>query len=289
MNPKICIVGSANIDQISYVDTIPSDGETVFGDSYQMGFGGKGANQAVMAGLLGADVYMIACLGTDVYNKMTVDNLNNNNVNTDYIQTVDGSSGVAPIWVDKTGQNRIIVIPGANNLIDGDVAINSLDNIGSLDVLVGQFEIPLEVNEKVFEYANNNGVQTVLNPAPAGTISEKLLNNTSWFIPNEVEFEEMLGEPFNEKALLQHSKEVKPEIIVTLGEKGCAEVSDGKVYIHQAKKVTAVDTTGAGDAFVGTFSYGLASKMTKQDSILLALEKATNSVTKKGTQSSYKD
>lgn len=289
MNPKICIVGSANIDQISYVDTIPSDGETVFGDSYQMGFGGKGANQAVMAGLLGADVYMIACLGTDVYNKMTVDNLNNNNVNTDYIQTVDGSSGVAPIWVDKTGQNRIIVIPGANNLIDGDVAINSLDNIGSLDVLVGQFEIPLEVNEKVFEYANNNGVQTVLNPAPAGTISEKLLNNTSWFIPNEVEFEEMLGEPFNEKALLQHSTEVKPEIIVTLGEKGCAEVSDGKVYIHQAKKVTAVDTTGAGDAFVGTFSYGLASKMTKQDSILLALEKATNSVTKKGTQSSYKD
>ena len=289
MNPKICIVGSANIDQISYVDTIPSDGETVFGDSYQMGFGGKGANQAVMAGLLGADVYMIACLGTDVYNKMTVDNLNNNNVNTDYIQTVDGSSGVAPIWVDKTGQNRIIVIPGANNLIDGDAAINSLDNIGSLDVLVGQFEIPLEVNQKVFEYANNNGVQTVLNPAPAGTISEKLLNNTSWFIPNEVEFEEMLGEPFNEKALLQHSKEVKPEIIVTLGEKGCAEVSDGKVYIHQAKKVTAVDTTGAGDAFVGTFSYGLASKMTKQDSILLALEKATNSVTKKGTQSSYKN
>ena len=289
MNPKICIVGSANIDQISYVDTIPSDGETVFGDSYQMGFGGKGANQAVKAGLLGADVYMIACLGTDVYNKMTVDNLNNNNVNTDFIQTVNGSSGVAPIWVDKTGQNRIIVIPGANNLIDADIAIESLSNIGPLDVVVGQFEIPLEVNEKVFEYARNNGVQTVLNPAPAGDVSEKLLNNTSWFIPNEVEFEEMLGEPFNENALLKHSKEAKPEIIVTLGEKGCAEVSDGKVYIHQAKKVTAIDTTGAGDAFVGSFAYGLASKMSKQDSIQLALEKATNSVTKKGTQSSYKD
>ena len=289
MNPKICIVGSANIDQISYVDTIPSDGETVFGDSYQMGFGGKGANQAVMAGLLGADVYMIACLGTDVYNKMTVDNLNNNNVNTDFIQTVNGSSGVAPIWVDKTGQNRIIVIPGANNLIDADIAIDSLSNIGPLDVVVGQFEIPLEVNEKVFEYARNIGVQTVLNPAPAGDVSEKLLNNTSWFIPNEVEFEEMLGEPFNENALLKHSKEAKPEIIVTLGEKGCAEVSDEKVYIHQAKKVTAIDTTGAGDAFVGSFSYGLASRMSKQDSIQLALEKATNSVTKKGTQSSYKD
>ena len=287
MNPKICIVGSANIDQISYVDTIPSDGETVFGNSYQMGFGGKGANQAVMAGLLGADVYMIACLGTDVYNKMTIDNLNNSNVNTDFIQTVDGSSGVAPIWVDKTGQNRIIVIPGANNLIDGDVAIDSLRTIGSLDALVGQFEIPLEVNEKVFEYANKNGVQTVLNPAPAGTISEKLINNTSWFIPNEVEFEEMLGEPFSESSLMKHSKEIKPEIIVTLGEKGCAEVSDGKVQIHQTNKVVAIDTTGAGDAFVGSFSYGLASKLSKQDSIKLALEKATNSVTKKGTQSSY--
>ena len=287
MNPKICIVGSANIDQISYVDTIPSDGETVFGNSYQMGFGGKGANQAVMAGLLGADVYMIACLGTDVYNKMTIDNLNNSNVNTDFIQTVDGSSGVAPIWVDKTGQNRIIVIPGANNLIDGDVAIDSLRTIGSLDALVGQFEIPLEVNEKVFEYANKNGVQTVLNPAPAGTISEKLINNTSWFIPNEVEFEEMLGEPFSESSLIKHSKEIKPEIIVTLGEKGCAEVSDGKVQIHQTNKVIAIDTTGAGDAFVGSFSYGLASKLSKQDSIKLALEKATNSVTKKGTQSSY--
>ena len=287
MNPKICIVGSANIDQISYVDTIPSDGETVFGNSYQMGFGGKGANQAVMAGLLGADVYMIACLGTDVYNKMTIDNLNNSNVNTDFIQTVDGSSGVAPIWVDKTGQNRIIVIPGANNLIDGDVAIDSLRTIGSLDALVGQFEIPLEVNEKVFEYANKNGVQTVLNPAPAGAITEKLINNTSWFIPNEVEFEEMLGEPFSESSLIKYSKEIKPEIIVTLGEKGCAEVSDGKVQIHQTDKVVAIDTTGAGDAFVGSFSYGLASKLSKQDSIKLALEKATNSVTKKGTQSSY--
>ena len=252
-----------------------------------MGFGGKGANQAVMAGLLGADVYMIACLGTDVYNKMTIDNLNNSNVNTDFIQTVDGSSGVAPIWVDKTGQNRIIVIPGANNLIDGDVAIDSLRTIGSLDALVGQFEIPLEVNEKVFEYANKNGVQTVLNPAPAGAISEKLINNTSWFIPNEVEFEEMLGEPFSESSLIKHSKEIKPEIIVTLGEKGCAEVSDGKVQIHQTNKVFAIDTTGAGDAFVGSFSYGLASKLSKQDSIKLALEKATNSVTKKGTQSSY--
>ena len=132
-----------------------------------------------MAWIRGADVYMIACLGNDVYNKMTIDKLNNNNVNTDYIQTVEGSSGVAPIWVDKTGQNRIIVIPGANNLINADVALDSLSNIGSLDVLVGQFAISLEINEKVWEYANKNGGQTVLNPDHAGTSSETLLHKHS--------------------------------------------------------------------------------------------------------------
>ena len=197
MKPRICVVGSANIDQISYVDKIPNDGETVFGDSYQMGFGGKGANQAVMAGLLGAEVYMICCLGSDVYKDMTIDNFKSNGVVTDYIQIVEGSSGVAPIWVDKTGQNRIIVIPGANNLISDSKAVDSLKTIGNIDVLVGQFEIPMEVNEAVFSYAFKNGVTTVLNPAPAGKPSDTLLENTSWFIPNEIEFEEIYGETFN--------------------------------------------------------------------------------------------
>ena len=119
MKPKICVVGSANIDQVSYVKRAPNDGETLFGEDYQMGFGGKGANQAVMAGLLGAEVYVIACLGSDVYREMTIENFKNNNVITDYIQTVEGSSGVAPIWVDESGQNRIVVIPGANNLLYG--------------------------------------------------------------------------------------------------------------------------------------------------------------------------
>jgi len=103
MDSKICIVGSSNIDQIAYVDTTPHDGETVFGSKYQMGFGGKGANQAVMAGLMGAKTFMITCLGDDVYADMTIENYKDNGVNVDYIQRVEGSSGVAPIWVDKTG------------------------------------------------------------------------------------------------------------------------------------------------------------------------------------------
>ena len=289
MKPKICVVGSANIDQVSYVKRAPNDGETLFGESYQMGFGGKGANQAVMAGLLGAEVYVIACLGSDVYREMTIENFKNNNVITDYIQTVEGSSGVAPIWVDESGQNRIVVIPGANNLLDSSLAIESLEKIGKPDVLVGQFEIPMSVNEQVFSYAYKNGVQTVLNPAPANKPTDVLLENTSWFIPNEVEFEEIYGEVFNEGNLLLFAKDLKTNVVVTLGEKGCAYIKNNSVEIMNTETVKAIDTTGAGDAFVGAFSFALASKLDIEECLKLALQKATDSVTKKGTQSSYRD
>ena len=289
MKPKVCVVGSANIDQVSYVKRTPNDGETVFGDSYQMGFGGKGANQAVMAGILGAEVYVITCLGSDVYRDMTIENFKNNDVITDYIQTVDGSSGVAPIWVDETGQNRIIVIPGANDSIDGSLAIEALEKIGKPDVLVGQFEIPMNVNEQVFSYAYKNGVKTVLNPAPANKPSDILLQNTSWFIPNEIEFEEIYGDIFNENNLLLFAKNVDTNVVVTLGEKGCAYIENNSVKIIKADSVKAIDTTGAGDAFVGAFSFALASKLDIEECLKLALKKATDSVTKKGTQSSYKN
>ena len=289
MKPKVCVVGSANIDQVSYVKRTPNDGETVFGDSYQMGFGGKGANQAGMAGILGAEVYVITCLGSDVYRDMTIENFKNNDVITDYIQTVDGSSGVAPIWVDESGQNRIIVIPGANDLIDGSLAIEALENIGKPHVLVGQFEIPMNVNEQVFSYAYKNGVETVLNPAPANKPSDILLQNTSWFIPNEIEFEEIYGDIFNENNLLLFAKNVDTNVVVTLGEKGCAYIKNNSVKIIKADSVKAIDTTGAGDAFVGAFSFALASKLDIEECLELALQKATNSVTKKGTQSSYKN
>ena len=289
MKPKICVVGSANIDQVSYVKRTPNDGETVFGDSYQMGFGGKGANQAVMAGILGAEVYVITCLGSDVYRDMTIENFKNNDVITDYIQTVDGSSGVAPIWVDESGQNRIIVIPGANDLIDSSLAIEALEKIGKPDVLVGQFEIPMNVNEQVFSYAYKNGVKTVLNPAPANKPSDILLQNTSWFIPNEIEFEEIYGDIFNENNLLLFAKNVDTNVVVTLGDKGCAYIKNNSVKIIKADSVKAIDTTGAGDAFVGAFSFALASKLDIEECLKLALKKATDSVTKKGTQSSYKN
>ena len=287
MNSKICVIGSANIDQIAYTQNIPADGETLFGDSFQMGFGGKGANQAVMAGLLGADVYMITCLGDDVYKEMTITNYHANNVNTDHIQMVRGSSGVAPIWVDSTGQNRIIVIPGANNEIDATKAISSMEEIRDIAVLVGQCEIPMDVNHEVFKYARSNSIITIFNPAPATTLDKEFLNHISWLIPNENEFKLISGMEPNNENFMKFKKEVPCNLIVTLGEKGAVLVEEDGTKYFDAPTVEAVDTTGAGDSFIGTFAYELSEENSPEECIKKAVAKASQSVTKKGTQSSY--
>ena len=287
MSSKICVIGSSNIDQIAYTKNIPTDGETLFGDSFQMGFGGKGANQAVMAGLLGADVYMITCLGDDVYKEMTINNYEANNVNTDHIQLVKGASGVAPIWVDATGQNRIIVIPGANNEIDAQKAISSIEEIGDISVLVGQCEIPMEVNHKVFQYAKSNSVTTIFNPAPAKKLEREFLEHISWLIPNENEFELISGMEPNDDNFLKFNEEIPCNLIVTLGEKGAVLVDENETHYFDAPFVNAIDTTGAGDSFIGTFAYELSESNSPESCIKKAVEKASQSVTKKGTQSSY--
>ena len=287
MSSKICVIGSSNIDQIAYTKNIPADGETLFGDSFQMGFGGKGANQAVMAGLLGADVYMITCLGDDVYKEMTINNYEANNVNTDHIQLVKGASGVAPIWVDATGQNRIIVIPGANNEIDAQKAISSIEKIGDISVLVGQCEIPMEVNHEVFQYAKSNSITTIFNPAPAKKLEREFLEHISWLIPNENEFELISGMEPNDENFLKFNEEIPCNLIVTLGEKGAVLVDKNKTHYFDAPSVNAIDTTGAGDSFIGTFAYELSESNSPESCIKKAVEKASQSVTKKGTQSSY--
>ena len=287
MSSKICVIGSSNIDQIAYTKNIPADGETLFGDSFQMGFGGKGANQAVMAGLLGADVYMITCLGDDVYKEMTINNYEANNVNTDHIQLVKGASGVAPIWVDATGQNRIIVIPGANNEIDAQKAISSIEAIGNISVLVGQCEIPMEVNHEVFQYAKSNSVTTIFNPAPAKKLEREFLEHISWLIPNENEFELISGMEPNDDNFFKFNEEIPCSLIVTLGETGAVLVDENKTHYFDAPSVNAIDTTGAGDSFIGTFAYELSESNSPESCIKKAVEKASQSVTKKGTQSSY--
>ena len=287
MKPKICVVGSANIDQISYIQRMPIDGETIFGDSYQMGFGGKGANQAVMAGLLGADTFMIACLGTDVYKDMTINNFKDKNVKTDFIQIVDGSSGVAPIWVDSNGQNRIIVISGANEQIDSKKVIKSLEEIGNVSLIVGQAEIPMKVNYEVFKFAKENNITTIFNPAPGRLLDKQFLTNVDWLIPNETEFEIISNTNLTKENILKFSNKINSKLIVTLGEEGAIFVNDDKVEEFKAPSVNVIDTTGAGDAFVGAFSYAISENYLVSEAINFAINKASLSVTKRGTQSSY--
>ena len=287
MNKKICVIGSSNIDQFSYISKFPSSGETLIGDSFETGFGGKGANQAVMAGLLGADVYMISCLGNDIFGDSTINNFIENNVNVDHIQRVKVSSGVAPIWVNAKGENKIIVIPGANNEIDANKAKASLKEIENVSYLIGQAEIPMDVNHDVFDYAKQNNITTVFNPAPGKILESTFLKKIDWLIPNENEFQIISGLDVTDKNILEFSKTIPCNLLVTYGEHGVLYVEDDEIIKFKAPIVDAIDTTGAGDAFVGSFVYALSKDLKVYDAINLAIDKASLSVTKRGTQSSY--
>ena len=287
MNKKICVIGSSNIDQFSYISEFPSSGETLIGDSFETGFGGKGANQAVMAGLLGADVYMISCLGNDIFGDSTINNFIENNVNVDHIQRVKVSSGVAPIWVNAKGENKIIVIPGANNEIDANKAKASLQEIENVSYLIGQAEIPMDVNHDVFDYAKQNNITTVFNPAPGKILESTFLKNIDWLIPNENEFQIISGLNMTDENILEFSKTIPCNLLITCGEQGVLYVDDDEIIKFKAPKVHAIDTTGAGDAFVGSFVYALTKDLKVNDAINLAIDKASLSVTKRGTQSSY--
>ena len=287
MNKKICVIGSSNIDQFSYISEFPSIGETLIGDSFETGFGGKGANQAVMAGLLGADVYMISCLGNDIFGDSTINNFIENDVNVDHIQRVKVSSGVAPIWVNAKGENKIIVIPGANNEIDANKAKASLQEIENVSYLIGQAEIPMDVNHDVFDYAKQNNITTVFNPAPGKNLESTFLKKIDWLIPNENEFQIISGLDVTEENILEFSKTIPCNLLVTYGEQGVLYVEDDEIIKFKAPNVDTIDTTGAGDAFVGSFVYALTKDLKVDDAINLAIDKASLSVTKRGTQSSY--
>lgn len=290
--PAVAVVGSMNIDLIAYAPRAPGPGETVIGDRFQSGFGGKGANQAVMARLLGADVSFVGALGDDLYATMTLENFAGLGVDASGVMRVAGSSGVAPIWVEADGTNRIIVVPGANNLITPEHAAAALTAAPAIDVVVGQFEIPQAVTAAGFAAARARGALTILNPAPAASILPELLAATDWLIPNEVEFEILAGagEDPSDAGLAGFAARTGTRLVVTLGSRGAAIVGrDGTVTRVSATPVTAMDTTGAGDAFVGAFAVGLAIGLPELDAVRLGIRCASDSVTRPGTQASFPD
>jgi len=294
--PKITVVGSSNVDLISYVPHMPKQGQTLFGTDFKMGFGGKGANQAVMASRLGAQVYMVTKLGDDSFGRDTVKNYETNHIDTKHVLiTSKASSGVAPISVDPKGHNCIIVVPGANNLLTPDEVEEASSIIASSSVLICQNEIPLETTMKALKLAKEHGVKTIFNPAPAPeSLPAEIFPLCDLICPNETEAESMTGISIKSlqnaetaaKILLDKGAQT---VILTLGGEGSLLVSKNSTEIIRvpAEKVEAKDTTGAGDCFIGS----LAVYIAKGDSIEEAMKKASKiasiSVQHTGTQTSF--
>jgi ribokinase len=285
--PVVVVVGSAMMDLTAYADILPEPGQTLAGQLFTTGFGGKGANQAVMAALCGADVHFIGKLGDDVFGTAIAENFGKLGINSEFVETSSTPNGVAHIWVDGNGENRIIIIPGANHEIEISKAIEAINSIDNLSVVIAQCEIKQEITLAAFKAAKARGCTTILNPAPFQEISAALLELCDWIIPNETEFLELHGQLPTSDEILKSFRPGKNSI-VTLGSKGAVYISaDGQIHYAAAPKVTAVDTTGAGDSFVGSFAFGLASGKDPIEAMKLGIAIASLSVTRKGAQSSY--
>jgi len=283
----IAVVGSAMMDLTAYADVLPEPGQTLAGQLFTTGFGGKGANQAVMAAHCGAEVHFIGKLGNDVFGNAIADNFVKVGIHSQYVGRSDTPNGVAHIWVDGNGENRIIIIPGANHEIEVTKAVDAINAIKELAVVVAQCEIKQEVTLAAFSAAKARGCTTILNPAPYQEISAELLALCDWIIPNETEFRELHGTLPTSDEIIKSFRPGKNSI-VTLGSQGAVYISSaGELTKVGAPKVSAVDTTGAGDAFVGTFAYSLASGADPVSAMILGIKVASLSVTKKGAQSSY--
>lgn len=292
--PSICVVGACNIDLISYVPRMPAMGETLHGSRFQMGFGGKGANQAVMAAKLGARVTMISKLGRDVFGENTLKNFERFGIATRHVHVTErASSGVAPIAVDEEGRNSIIIVTGANDLLTAEEIEAARSEIAASDVLVCQLEIPLAISQAALRVAREEGVRTIFNPAPAKPeLPAEVYSLSDILCPNESETEMLTGMPVSslaecEAAARELLRRGAGTVILTLGERGSMVVTPQGAEHVPAERVRALDSTGAGDAFVGSLACFLAEGMSVSEAVRKAGAVATQSVLRPGTQSSF--
>lgn len=289
--PRVVVVGSANMDLVVEAVRAPEAGETLLGRRFTTGFGGKGANQAVMARLAGAEVAFVACLGADAHGAQTRSELARRGIDARaVVEVADVASGIAQIWVEDDGTNRIIVVPGANHRLDPDHVAAAVAR-DTASVVVGQLEVPTAATTAGFVAARTRGATTVLNPAPAADLPDALLATTDWLLPNEGELALLGGgDAGSDGELVAFAAATGLRLLVTLGAAGAALVrTDGSVLRAPAPRVTAVDTTGAGDAFVGTFAARLAAGDGEERALAAALRCAADTVTRLGAQASYPD
>jgi len=293
--PSICIVGSSNIDLVVKSKRLPLRGETILGGEFLMVPGGKGANQAVAAAKLGAEVFFIAKLGNDIFGTQSFTNFKKEGVNTRFVTRTDkASSGVASIAVDEGGNNTIVVAPGANHLLTPQDVKKARSQIASCGAVVAQLEIPLKTVEFTARLANKFGIPFILDPAPARKLSNELLAKTDIIKPNETEAQILTGiEVANIHTAAKAAKKLLSRgvktVIITMGSKGCFLMNNQISEFFPARKVKAVDSTAAGDAFVGGLAFCIAQGKSITEAIKFAGSVAALSVTKMGAQSSMPD
>ncbi|MFF2428239.1 ribokinase [Streptomyces mirabilis] len=281
----IAVLGSTNMDLVAYVAKAPQRGETVTGREFRTIPGGKGANQAVAAAHAGADVSMIGAVGADAFGSQLRTTLEHSGVDTDHLRTTEGPSGTAHIVVDDEGGNEIVVIPGANGTVDhlapGDEAL-----IAGADALLLQLEIPLAAVLAGAEAARRHGVRTILTPSPVQSLPPELLASIDLLVPNEHEAAALTGLTDPRDAATALLDQV-PEVVVTLGAAGSLYASRGaEPFTVPAPRVTAVDSTGVGDTFVGTLAVALAEGRPMRAALAWASTAASMSVQRPGASSS---
>jgi ribokinase len=291
--PRIAVIGSANIDLTTFSDRFPNAGETIFGQKFDLGFGGKGANQAVASRLCGADVFMVARVGSDLFGPATIENFNKLGIDAAHVKQIEGaSSGVAPIFVEPNGQNRIFVVKGANDLLKPADVEAAAELLKTVDCMVMQFEIPLETVYYSVQFARKNKIRCIVNPAPAQPVDLKALDGLDYFVPNESEAETITGMPVKnvedakkcaEKFLTSGIK----RIIITLGSNGSLLAGREGMEHIPAFTVKSLDSTGAGDAFIGSFAVFLGEGLPEREAVRRANLYAGLSTTGVGTQKSF--
>ncbi|RID84535.1 ribokinase [Peribacillus asahii] len=277
---KIAVVGSVAIDLVVTANKRPIAGETVLGDSFRTVPGGKGANQAVAAARLGAEVSMIACVGDDVYGQAIKNNLQDNGVDITYVEPVTGiASGTAHITLAE-GDNSIIVVKGANDSVTPQFVQRAQPAIERADIILVQQEIPAETVVYLAELCTKLGKKLLINPAPARKISEVVIEQSAYVTPNEHEFA-LLFEGENRADVL---KKYPNKIFITEGKNGVRYFDGNEERVIPSFIVEAIDTTGAGDTFNGAFAVAVAEGKSYEESVRFANRAASLSVTKFGAQ-----
>ena len=292
--PRIAVIGANMIDLVTYVNRMPVRGETVEAPSFEMGHGGKGANQAVAAAKLGASVLMVTKVGDDMFADMTIKNLAGFGVDTTYVERVKGrSSGVASIMVEPSGENSILIVKGANaDLSPADVE-RAAEDLKACDLILLQLETPLETVYAAIAFGKRHGVKTLLNPAPAtAELDREKIRAASFFVPNETELAILTGMPVGaQDEIAAAARSLTAEgigtVIVTMGSRGALLATPTQIRRIAPIPVTPVDTTGAGDAFVGSFARYFAAGLALEAALDKAARYAADSVTRRGTQKAY--